>query len=222
MNRNNPYSNSQSPYSSSGFDKQREQFEQQQKQKYKFEAEKAEDNIVQTYFSAKQNGNDFIINEADKTAINRYYHRYWANDSVLISILILLISFGLSFYTNVSIFGILLVLVVLNSYSKNTYFTYFSNDHLLKSADEDKLRDIIFPNQLSMKTVGFLAIGLTLVSYITSFFTRTIYLDNNDPSIVIKALSYLKINFENELFAYFVAGSILILIFFKIFEKWSR
>jgi hypothetical protein len=81
---------------------------------------------------------------------------------------------------------------------------------------------MIFPNQLNQKTIAFLAIGMTLISYIMSFFTRTICLDENDPSIVIKALHYFKINFENELFAYSVAGSILILIFLKIYEKWSK
>ncbi len=223
MNQNNPYSNNHNPYSSNNdFDRQRRQQEQQQKLKYKFEAEKAKDNIAQSYLTAKRNGSDFYINEADKTAINRYYHRYWANDSVLIAILILLISFVASFYTNVAIFGILAVLIVLNSYSKNAYFTYFSNDHLLKSDDEKILKNLIFPNQLNMKDIGFLAVGMTIISYIISFFTKPIFLIENDPSIVIKALSYLKINFENELFAYSVAGSILILIFFKIFEKWSR
>jgi hypothetical protein len=225
MNQNNynSYSNNQNPYSNNNdFDRQRRQQNEQVKQSYKKDAEKGIDRTVQSYLSAKRNGNDFFINEEDKSAINRYYHRYWANDSVLIAMLFMLFLFIASFYTNLTIFGILAVLIVFNSYSQNSYFTYFSNDHKLKLDDEETIKDLIFPNQLSMKTVGFLSILLTGVSYAVSFFSRPIYLDENDQSFVIKLLQDFHVNFNNELFAYSVAVSILILIFLKIFEKWSR
>jgi len=224
MNQNNyPYNNHHNPYGgNNNDDRQRRQQEQQIKQGYKKDAEKGMDNIVQSYLSAKRNGSDFYINEADKSAVNRYYNRYWSNDFVFISMIILAISLVASFYTNLTIFGILLVLIVFNSYSQTSYIKYFGNDIKINADEEETIKNLIFPNQLNSKTIVFLAIGMTVISYIVSFFTKPIFLIENDPSIVIKALSYLKINFENELFAYSVAGSILILIFFKIFEKWSR
>ena len=222
---NNSYNNHHNPYGgnhNSDFEKQRRQMELQEQKKYKFEAEKSMDSIVQSYLSAQRNSNDFYIDEADKSAINRYYNRYWSNKFVAISIFILCASFISAFYSNLAIFGILAVLVFFNLYSQSAYFQYFGNDIKLKSKNEDILKDLIFPNQLNSKTIVFLAIGMTLISYIVSFFTKPIFLIENDPSIVIKILHYFKINFQNELFAYSVATSILILIFLKIYEKWSK
>jgi hypothetical protein len=223
QNNSNPYSNNHNPYSSNNdFDRQRQQREQQIKQNYKIQAEQGMDGIVHSYLSAKRNDSHFNIDEVQKSAVNRYYNRYWSNDFVLISMLIMLISFVASFYSNVSIFGILVVLIVFNSYSQTSYIKYFGNDIKINADEEETIKNLIFPNQLNSKTIGFLSVGMTLISYLVSLFSRPIYLDENDSSIVIKALHYFKINFENELFAYSVAISILILIFLKIYEKWSR
>ena len=120
---NNSYNNHHNPYGgnhNSDFEKQRRQMELQEQKKYKFEAEKSMDSIVQSYLSAQRNSNDFYIDEADKSAINRYYNRYWSNKFVAISIFILCASFISAFYSNLAIFGILAVLVLINaSWSAN-------------------------------------------------------------------------------------------------------
>jgi hypothetical protein len=222
QNNNYPYSNNQSPYASSSFDKQRQQQDQQIKQNYKQKAEQALDNIIHNLATARLNGNQYHINKADKSVLNRYYNRYWANDFVMISIFILIVSFGASFFTNLASVGILAVLLAYNSYSHSTFLNYFSNDSQITKEDKMVIQDLVFSNQLQSNTVLFLSLAMALISYILSFFTRPIYLDENDPSFVIKLLHNFNINFHNELFAYSVASSILILIFLKIYEKWSN
>jgi hypothetical protein len=196
--------------------------EQQIKQNYKFQAEKGIDSIIQSYISSKRNKSDFNIDETDKSSNNRYYNRYWSNDCITIAMLILVLSFIASFYTTMATFGILAVFVLFYSYSQVSYIRYFTNDTNLSRADKETLKNLIFSNQLNLKVVGFLAGGMSVISYIISFFSNSILLDENDPSIVIKILHYFDVNFQNELFAYSITVSILILILLKIYEKWSN
>lgn len=196
--------------------------EQQVKQNYKFQAEKSIDSVIHSYISSKRNKSDFNIDMENKSSINRYYNRYWSNDFIAIAMLILVLSFVASFYTTMAIFGILAVFVLFYSYSQGAYIRYFTNDANLNSADKETLKNLIFSNQLNLKVVGFLAGGMSVISYIISFFSRAIYLNENDPSIVITVLHYFNVNFQNELFAYSITVSILILILLKIYEIWSN
>ncbi len=196
--------------------------EQQVKQNYKFEAEKSIDSIIQSYISSKRNKSDFNIDETDKSSNTRYYNRYWSNDCIAIAMLILVLSFVASFYTTMATFGILAVFVLFYSYSQVAYIRYFTNDANLNNADKETLKNLIFSNQLNLKVVGFLAGGMSVISYIISFFSNSILLDENDPSIVTKILHHFDVNFQNELFAYSITVSILILILLKIYEKWSK
>lgn len=226
QNNNNPYSNNHNQFGggnyNNDFDRQRRQQEQQIKQNYKQKAEQALDNIIHELETARLNGNQYHINKADKSALNRYYNRYWANDFVMISIFILIISFIASFFKNLAALGILAVLLAYNSYSHSTFLSYFSNDSQINKEDKIVIQDLVFGKQLQSSTMILLSVAMTIISYIISFFSHAIYLDANDPSFVIKLLQNFHVNFNNELFAYSVASSILILIFLKIFEKWSR
>lgn len=220
---NDPYSNNHNQY---GGGNHNNDFHRQQdkltKQSYKQRAEQALDNIIHDLATARLNQNEYHINKADKSALNRYYNRYWANDFVIMSIFILIASLIASFFTNLAVLGILTVLLAYSSYSHSTFLSYFSNDSKIAKEDKIIIQNFIFGNQLQSSSVIFLSITMAIISYIISFFSRPIYLNENDPSFIIKLLQSFNVNFNNELFSYSVAVSILILIFLKIYEKWAN
>jgi len=121
---NSPYSNGspysvQNPYQSSNSDTRQQMQEQKRlenqrrKQQYKFQCEKSVDNIAHEFLSAEHNKlESWNLNTGDKAAVIRYYKRYWDSQFVSLSLLIMVVTLILSFYTKYALFGIFGVFIV--------------------------------------------------------------------------------------------------------------
>ena len=82
------------------------------KQDYKSRAEDALDNIISEFNQAKTNQiTDWNPSSKDKAQITRYYKRYWDNNFFTYSLLIGIITFIASFYTDFAIIGLVTVFV---------------------------------------------------------------------------------------------------------------
>jgi len=121
-NNKNPYQNNGNPFDDDGLNKQRKILAEQQKLKYKSDAENALDKIVSEYSSAINNQiQNWKINISDKASITRYYKRYWDNEAFIYSIILMLLTFFISFYTKYASIGIFVVFVIQYFYSQKSF-----------------------------------------------------------------------------------------------------
>ena len=230
MQHHNPYSNNNNPYQNPNNDAdrqlqaQRKLEEERKKQQYKFQAEQSLDNIVHEFVSAEHNKlNSWNLNAGDKAAVIRYYKRYWDNKFISLSILATLATFILSFYTQFAIFGIFVVFVLREAYAQRVFLTYMLNDHELNRKQITDIKDKIFYKQLKTTTTLILTLFLMGVSFVSYFYSTTIFLEHEKYQKLIDILSRISPFYaENELFAYTNVTAIFILLMLKTYEKWSK
>ena len=235
QNNDNPYSN-QSPYtvnnpyqnSNNDADRQiqaqRKLDEERKKQQYKFQAEQALDNIAHEFLSAKHNRLDkWSLNAGDKAAVIRYYKRYWDNQFVLLSILVMVTTAILSFYTPLAFIGIFVVFMLRELYAQRIFLTYMLNDHELSRKQITEIKDKIFYKQLKTTTTLIFTLFLMAISFVTYYYSTTIFIEPAKYQKVIEILSKLSpFHPENELFAYINIVAIFALLLLKTYEKWSK
>ena len=192
------------------------------KQEYKSRAENALDNIISEHEQAKRNQiADWNPSSKDKAQITRYYKRYWDNNFFAYATVTSIITFILSFYASFAGLGILIVFILEFSFSQNSFLKYYLNDYQIEKEDFEYLKNKIFGRQLNILITCIIAIILTILSLVMSFYTIGIYINSEKFSIYLNVLSrFYPFYMENELFAYTNVFSISILIFLKIIEKW--
>lgn len=192
------------------------------KQEYKSRAENALDNIISEHEQAKTNQiADWNPSSKDKAQITRYYKRYWDNNFFAYATVTSIITFILSFYTSLAGLGILVVFILQFFLSQNSFLKYYLNDYQIEKEDFEYLKNRIFGKQLNILVTFIIAIIITILSLVMSFYTIGIYINPEKFSIYLNVLSrFYPFYMENELFAYTNIFSISILIFLKIIEKW--
>lgn len=221
----NPYgSNNNDPFGSNQVNQQRQLQKEQEQRQYKQACEISFDNIVADFKSAKKNNVELIINEANKSAINRYFKRYWDNKFISLALLILIITTILSFFTIYASFAVVLVFIAKYSYSQSSFTRYFLNDSDVLSEDMKEIETLIFNHKLNMKFMFLVTLGLTLSSIIISFYSTNILINSaiEEEKLIKFIISKSSFDIENELFAYFNIFSISILMLFKTIEKWKK
>jgi|GEM_PF-4730142 len=209
-------------------DYQRQLDADRKKHSYKMAAEQALDRIVRDYQNALANNLDnWKLDSSDKAAVVRYFKRYWDTQFISFSISILILTFILSFYTKLAVFGILGVFIVREGLSQQVLLTYLLNDHELTHKQITNIKDKIFYKQLKTSTTAIFTGIFMFISFASSFVSTNIYLAK-DMSFekIQKLLSILSkpspFHLNYELFAYFNVVSIMILMLLKIYEKWSK
>jgi len=222
QNNYNQYLN-QSPYLNNNADyKQAEK--EQKKQQYKLQAEQALDNITHEFLSAQHNRLDkWSLNTGDKASVVRYYKRYWDNEFVSVSILVMIATAILSFYTPFATIGIFIVFLLREAYSQRIFSTYMLNDHELSRQQITEIKDKIFYKQLKTATTLIFTLFLISISIVSYFYSSTIFIEPEKYPKLIEILSKLSpFHPENELFSYTNIMTIFALLLLKIYEKWSR
>ena len=175
------------------------------------------------YKDAQKNNIDLNINEAYKSAIVRYFKRYWDKQFMLMSLVLLFIVIILSFYTKYALIGILAVFVMKIIYSQSNFTRYFLNDHDVSNDEIREIENIIFGNQLSIIKMFLFAITLSFMSFVISFYSVNIYIDLNEHEKLLVFLSkFAEFKPSNELFAYSNVASMFVLIVLKTIEKWKK
>ncbi len=219
----NPYGNNNDPYGNNQLNQQRRLQKEQEQRQYKQNCETSFDNIVADFTTAKRNNVELVVNEANKSAIMRYFKRYWDNKFLSLSLLILLITAILSFYTMYAAFGILAVFLVKMSYSQANFTRYFLNDSDVNKHEIKEIESLIFGNKLDIKMMFIVSILLSIISFITYIFSTNIWIFPEHHTKLIVFLSKLsEFNVSNELFAYVNVISISILMLLKTIEKWKK
>ena len=234
-NNHNPYSNNSpyavnNPYQSSdnNVDKQmqaqRRLDQERKQQQYKFQCELALDSITHEFLSAEHNQlNSWNPNAGDKAAVIRYYKRYWDNQFVSLSILVMVTTAILSFYTPLAFIGIFVVFMLRELYAQRIFLTYMLNDHELSRKQITEIKDKIFYKQLKTITTLIFTLLLMGISGVFYFYSGTVFLEPEKYPKLIEILSKLSpFHSENELFAYINIVAIFALLLLKTYEKWSK
>jgi hypothetical protein len=225
LNSNQPYGSGQN---NNDYQRQRQLDADRKKQAYKMAAEQALDHIARDYQNAQANNlENWKLDPSDKAAVVRYFKRFWDTQFISWAISILILTFILSFYTKLAVFGILCVFILREALSQQVLLTYLLNDHELTRKQITEIKDKIFYKQLETSMTALMTVVLMLVSYGSLLFTRSIYLavdmSFEETQKLVSILSKpAPFQLDNELFAYFNVVSILILMLLKIYEKWSK
>ncbi len=235
QNNQSPYSNNSpytvnNPYQSSNnsaeqqMQAQRRLDKERKKQQYKFQCEEALDSITHEFLTAKQNKlESWNLNTGAKAAVVRYYKRYWDNKFMSLSLLTILVTFILSFYTKYAIFGIFVVFALREAYAQRIFLTYMLNDHELARQQITEIKNKIFYKQLKTTTTLILTLLLMSISFVSYFYSAAIFIEPEKYQKLIEIFSKISPFYaENELFAYINVGAILILLLLKTYEKWSK
>lgn len=219
----NPYSNNQSNEYSQQLQNQRRLHDERKKQEYKYFCEQSIDMIVADFKNAKKNGVQANINEANKSAVVRYFKRYWDTQFMASAMIILLLTAILSFYTALAAVGILAVFIMKYSYSQSNFLRYFLNDHDINTSEMKEIEQIIFGYKLDLKKVFIIALGLSAVSFLSSLNSFNILINPTEHVKLFGFLSKLgSFQPSNELFAYVNMASIFVLMLLKTIEKWKK
>lgn len=229
-NQNNPYSSQGNPWSNNNNDHNRQKRldDARTKQQYKISAETGLDNIVRDYKNAVQNHiKNWHLDPSDKASVVRYSKRYWDNSFFTGTFFIMLITFVLSFYTSLAVFGIFAVFLLREMFSQQVLLTYLLNDHELTRKQITEIKDKIFFKQLKTSSMAIIAGILMFVSYSSLLISKPIYLIQNMTQDQIQSIvnflsKFYPFYITHELFAYFNVGSIMVLMLLKLYEKWSR
>lgn len=235
QNNQSPYSNNSpytvnNPYQSSNnsadqqMQAQRRLDQERKQQQYKFQCEEALDNIAHEFLNVKQNKlESWNLNTGAKAAVVRYYKRYWDNKFVSLSLLTILVTFILSFYTKYALFGIFVVFVLREAYAQRVFLTYMLNDHELSRKQITEIKDKIFYKQLKTTTTLILTLLLMSISFVSYLYSIRIFIEPEKYQKLIAILSKISPFYaENELFAYTNIAAIFILLMLKTYEKWSK
>lgn len=231
-----PYSNQINPYSSQGspwqnnndFNNQKKLDNERRKLSYKMSAEESLDRIVRDYQNAMQNNlSNWHLDPADKAAVVRYAKRYWDNQFLAYSMMVLVLTLLLSFYTVYAVVGILAVFILHEAFSQRILLTYLLNDHELTRKQISDIKDKIFFKQLKTTYVAGLTFVLSTISYVAYLISTPVFLepylhlDVTQKVIQILSKWYL-FHIENELFVLINMIAIAILMLLKLYEKWTK
>ena len=225
QNQNNHCGQGGSPWQNNNndFNNQKKLEEDRKKQQYKFFAEQAVDRIVREYKNAQQNNlQNWQIDASDKADVVRYSKRYWDNHFVALSLITIVLTYILSFYTQYAVGGILIIFILREILSQKVFMRYLLNDHDLSEKEIINIKDKIFFKQLRTKTTFILTVILTVISYFSHSISTNLFIEIK-TEVLQKLLSkFYTFHLENELFAYINVISIFILLSLKIYEKWSK
>ena len=225
LDSNQPYGSGQN---NNDYQRQGHLDADRKKHSYKMAAEQALDHIARDYQNAQANNlENWKLDPSDKAAVVRYFKRYWDTQFISYSISIVIVTFVLSFYTKLAVFGIFGVFILREALSQQVLLTYLLNDHELTRKQITDIKDKIFYKQLKTITTAMFTGILMFVSYSSLLVSKSIYLRQNmSYKEIEKLISILskpsQFYLENELFAYFNVVSILVLMLLKIYEKWSK
>jgi hypothetical protein len=190
-------------------------------------AQDAIDNIVKVREDAHINEIEFTISAADKAKIVRHYKKYWNLQAQSLSLLVLVLSFLVSFFSIFALFGIAIIPLIQAVYSQETYMRKLLNDHDTSEKEGIAIKELIFGS--SFRFSKWLIIGITLVlmaiAFVSFHFSSNIFIDpaSTDFVKINKFLTkFTSFSSEHELFAYINAISIMILMFMKTIEKWYK
>ena len=212
-NKNDVYSNNR-------------ELEKRKKQDYRHHNEQALDSIVSAVLSAESNGIEPQIDNADKSTVVRYYNRYWSNQFISTSFVVLLTTGILSFFTPFASLGIAIVSILNYIYSQNIFLRFYLNDHGLTPVHMQLFKNSIFKRALKSKNLLIFTIILLSISAATYVNTQVLFLHFNAFSFSFP-VPFINIMISgsyapgNELFAYINMVAISFLILLKIIEKWK-
>lgn len=195
---------------------------ERKKQQYKIQCELEFDEIAHQFLNSKNNEIKDELN-VSKAAIVRYYKRYWDASFLSSTLLILIATFFISFYTKYALFGVFLVFISRQIYSQNTFVRYFLNDHELNKKEMREIKEFIFYKQLKTSITFIISLLLMSISWVSYGYSTSVFIDSEKWNKIIELLSKIKpFHIENELFAYINLIAIVILFLLKIYEKWSK
>ena len=192
------------------------------KQEYKNQNEKALDSIVAEVLNAQANGIAPKINQADKSAVVRYFNRYWSTSFLLNAFALLVVTFIVSFFTQFATIGIFVVFILSLIYSHKTFLRIFLNDHGIKKFQIKEFEQNIFSltlNNTYVFIMTLLFMGASVGSY---YYTKALFIKIEWLEPVIRFTSnFVTFYPQNELFAYVNTGSILMFMLLKTIERWK-
>jgi len=192
------------------------------KQEYKNQNEKALDSIVSEVLNAQTNGIAPKINQADKSAVVRYFNRYWSTRFLLNAVALLVVTFIVSFFTQFATIGIFVVFILSLIYSHKTFLRIFLNDHGIKKYQIKEFEQNIFSltlNNTYVFIMTLLFMGASVGSY---YYTKALFIKIEWLEPVIRFTSnFVTFYPQNELFAYVNTGSILMFMLLKTIERWK-
>jgi len=192
------------------------------KQEYKNQNEKALDSIVAEVLNAQANGIAPKINQADKSAVVRYFNRYWSTSFLLNAFALLVVTFIVSFFTQFATIGIFVVFILSLIYSHKTFLRIFLNDHGIKKYQIKEFEQNIFSltlNNTYVFIMTLLFMGASVGSY---YYTKALFIKIEWLEPVIRFTSnFVTFYPQNELFAYVNTGSILMFMLLKTIERWK-
>ena len=192
------------------------------KQEYKNQNEKALDSIVSEVLNAQTNGIAPKINQADKSAVVRYFNRYWSTSFLLNAFALLVVTFIVSFFTQFATIGIFVVFILSLIYSHKTFLRIFLNDHGIKKYQIKEFEQNIFSltlNNTYIFIMTLLFMGASVGSY---YYTKVLFIKIEWLEPVIRFTSnFVTFYPQNELFAYVNTGSILMFMLLKTIERWK-
>ena len=192
------------------------------KQEYKNQNEKALDSIVSEVLNAQTNGIAPKINQADKSAVVRYFNRYWSTSFLLNAFALLVVTFIVSFFTQFATIGIFVVFILSLIYSHKTFLRIFLNDHGIKKYQIKEFEQNIFSltlNNTYVFIMTLLFMGASVGSY---YYTKALFIKIEWLEPVIRFTSnFVTFYPQNELFAYVNTGSILMFMLLKTIERWK-
>jgi len=190
------------------------------KEKEKDDAQKAFDKILQSYQNSENNGLKLEKNYENIGSIKRYYNKYYLSNYVSFLFFLGSISFFVSFFTKLSVFAILIGLNFYIFFSKKLYLKSLFYTHSVDSEVKDNIYNYIF-NHSNFKMFIILCFSLFSVATGISYFTKMIflgqYVNTRFYKLLVKNLQSFDIN--NELFAYSILLSFILLIIFKVTDK---
>ncbi|QOP45540.1 hypothetical protein [Sulfurimonas paralvinellae] len=108
-------------------------------------------------------------------------------------------------------------------YAQRVFLTYMLNDHELSRKQITEIKDKIFYKQLKTTTTIIFTLFLMAISFVSYYYSTTIFIEPAKYQKVIEILSKLSpFHPENELFAYTNIMAIFALLLLKTYEKWSK
>ena len=152
LDSNQPYGSGQN---NNDYQRQGHLDADRKKHSYKMAAEQALDHIARDYQNAQANNlENWKLDPSDKAAVVRYFKRYWDTQFISYSISIVIVTFVLSFYTKLAVFGIFGVFILREALSQQVLLTYLLNDHELTRKQITDIKDKIFYKQLKTKGIN--------------------------------------------------------------------
>lgn len=190
--------------------------------KAKSDSSIAFDSLLNDCYNSLQNGLEWDADFEKVGIVRRYYNRYYFFNYLIALFCLSIIGFVASFFYKLSFFIILMSPIILIFFSKSIYlFLLFYNHPKIEKEVKKSISSKIFPNN-DFYFFIFLNITLFGISYTASLHTTSLFI----PELLenTKIYNSLIANFSlfdvnNELLAYSVFLSLIIIIIYKIIRK---